>query len=210
MTSKQSSWAGFLVAVALFMGASQASAQFIAQTNSFSFIGKNSSGQGKIVSFNGSTGACNSSVNVGGPSGLTVNTIIIGTSTTDSIHLVTGSTTICGINLTTITTNGFSIQLRGGSSGDLIDAGAGAGVTLAGDTGDDILNHPSFNAILFGFDGHDHMLGSTNAQFRGENGNDTMCAGPGTSVTIFNGALGTDFHCGIGPALSSTLDCTKC
>jgi hypothetical protein len=214
MTSKQSRWAGFLIAGALFMGASQASAQFIAQANSFSFIGKISSGQGKIVSFNGSTGACNSSVNLGNTSGLTVNTIIVGTSTTDSVHMVSSPTTICGITLTTITTRGFSIQIRGEGSGDLLDAGAFANMTLVGNSGSDILNHPSFNAVLFGTSGNDELRGSTNGQFRGETGSDKMCAGAGTTVNLFAGGAGefssNNIHCGIGPATNSTLNCADC
>jgi Ca2+-binding RTX toxin-like protein len=214
MKSKQSWWAGLLIATALLVSVGQASAQTVPLSGAFSFIGKISSGQGKIVSFNGSTGQC-ANVNVGNTSGLTGNTTITGTLTTDSIHIVTSPTSICGFNLTTITGNGFSLTIRASGGGDLVDAAAAAGVTLVGDSGSDILNHPSFNAILFGTSGNDELYGSTNGQFRGESGSDKMCAGPGVNATIFNGGLGelssSNTHCGNAPTvINSTLNCGGC
>jgi hypothetical protein len=209
MKGKQLLYAMAMVGAVAMMSASSASAQFVPLPNSYTFLGMVGN-QGKLVSFNPSTGQC-ASTNVGLPGGLNANVTIFGTAATDAIFIVSTPTSQCGLNMTTLVTNGRTVTIRAGAQGDWIDAGAFAFTTLVGDSGPDIIVHASFNGALWGTGEDDLMIGSTNCAFRGEAGNDTMCAGAGTSVERFDGGSGADTHCGMSAIIvSSSPSCTPC
>jgi hypothetical protein len=198
-----------LGAMALSSQASAQTSQTVPLSSAYTFVGMVGN-QGRVISMNPATGAC-SSRTIGGVGGLTANSTIFGTATSDFIGLIAAPATWCGQNMTALVNNGFTLTIRAGSSGDWVDTAASALVVLVGDSGNDLLVHPAYNGQLWGTGGDDHLIGSTNDAFFGENDNDTMCAGAGTNVSQFNGGSGTDYHCGIpGFLWSSTLDCTKC
>ena len=213
MISKQSWWAALAFAGAMSAVGSSARAQTVPLPNAYSFLGRIQGGQGKLVTYDANTQECRN-VNVGNTVGLTGHVTITGTASTDSIHVVTSPTVICGFVLTSINTNGYSITIRAGGSGDIVDAGSAAFVTLVGDAGDDIINHQGPGGSLWGTGGNDFFFGGTNNSFFGEAGSDTMCAGRTVTVAQFNGgfleAPSNNKHCGLGPVSNSTANCPAC
>jgi hypothetical protein len=149
---------------------------------------------------------------IGGAGGLTANSTITGTSTSDWIVLPSSSVSACGWTIAPLNLNGRTLTINGVGGGDEIDAGAAGTVVVNGGSGNDYIRSTGFGHSFWGGTGNDNLNGRSGSNLRGESDNDAHCVAPGYTANVINGSTGTDTRCGNATTIAGidSVNCNPC